>query len=66
MECDNCPEGTSIYSPTNHPDDAYWIPPLDLENYDTVMPILDHINRSTRVTELQFFWELVQEYTFKR
>jgi hypothetical protein len=21
-ECDNCPEGTSIYSPTNHPDDG--------------------------------------------
>jgi hypothetical protein len=65
-ECDSCPEGTSIYSPTNHPDDGYLIPPLDLDNYDTVMPILDHMNLSTKETELQFFWELVQQYAFQR
>jgi hypothetical protein len=64
-ECENRPEGTSIYSPTNHPDDAYLIPLLDLDNYDTVRPILDHMNLSTRETELQFFWELVQLYGFK-
>jgi hypothetical protein len=65
-DCDNCPEGTSIYSPTNHPDDGYLIPPLDLDNYDTVMPILDPMNLSTTETELQFFWELVQQYAFQR
>jgi hypothetical protein len=65
-KCDNCPEGTSIYSPTNHPDEAYLIPPIYLANYDTAMPILDHMNLSTRETELQFFWELVQKYAFKR
>jgi hypothetical protein len=46
-KCDNCPEGTSMYSPTNHPDEAYLIPPIDLANYDTAMPILDHMNLST-------------------
>jgi hypothetical protein len=49
-ECNNCPEGTSIYSPTNHPDEAYLIPPIDLANCDTAMPILDHMNLSTRET----------------
>jgi hypothetical protein len=42
------------------------IPPIDLADYITAMPILDHMNLSTRETELQLFWELVQKYAFKR
>jgi hypothetical protein len=54
------------YSPINHPDDVYLIPPIDLTHYGTVTMIQDHMNRSTRETELIFFWEFVQEKAFAR
>jgi hypothetical protein len=58
-ECENCPESVSIYSPRNYPkSDVYFIPPIYLTNYGTVTMILDHMNRSTRETELTFFGNL--------
>jgi hypothetical protein len=57
QECDSCPEGFSMCCPSNE-DDQCIVPPNDLTHHETVTMIVDHTNRS----ELQRFWELVQEW----
>jgi hypothetical protein len=45
-ECNNCPEGVSIYSPSNENDQKI-LPPIDVTHHETVMLIVDYMKRST-------------------
>jgi hypothetical protein len=65
QECENCPEGSSIYLPLNeigHPP----VPTVYVQNYLMNIRVLERLKMTTPETELQVFWELVQEFSFRR
>jgi hypothetical protein len=64
-ECENSPKDCSIYLLSNaigHPP----VPTVYVQIYFLNLRVLERLRQTTLETELQVFWELVQEMSFRR